>query len=54
MMALRGWRVLCILGDKLNAGGGSLSAVTAMACVEWMKFRELGNEGGGGSCAAES
>ena len=29
------------LGDKLNAGGGCLSAVTARVCVGWVKFREL-------------
>jgi hypothetical protein len=29
------------LGDKLNAGGGCLSAVTARARVGRMKFREL-------------
>ena len=29
------------LGDKFNAGGGCLSAVTARVSVRWMKFREL-------------
>jgi hypothetical protein len=29
------------LGDKLNAGGGCLSAVTARVRVGWMKFKEL-------------
>ena len=29
------------LGDKSNAGGGSLCAVTARVRVGWMKFREL-------------
>ena len=29
------------LGDKLNAGGGCLSAVTVRVRVGWMKFREL-------------
>lgn len=29
------------LGDKLNADGGCLSAVTARVRVGWMKFREL-------------
>ena len=29
------------LGDKLNAGGGCLSTVTARVRVGWMKFREL-------------
>lgn len=29
------------LGDKLNAGGGCLSAVMARVRVGWMKFREL-------------
>ena len=29
------------LGDKLNAGGGCLSAVTARVRVGWMKFRDL-------------
>ena len=29
------------LGNKLNAGGGCLSAVTARVRVGWMKFREL-------------
>ena len=29
------------LGDKLNAGGGHLSAVTARVLVRWMKFKEL-------------
>ena len=34
--------VNCVyLGDKLNAGGGCLSAVTARVRVGWMKFREL-------------
>ena len=30
------------LGDKLNAGGGCSSAVTARVRVGWMKFREMG------------
>ena len=29
------------LGDKLNAGGGCLGAVTAMIRMGWIKFREL-------------
>ena len=29
------------LGDKLNAGGGCLNAVTSRVRVGWMKFREL-------------
>ncbi len=29
------------LGDKLNAGGGCLSAITARVRVGWTKFREL-------------
>ena len=29
------------LGDKLNAGGGCMSAVTARVRVGWMKFQEL-------------
>ena len=29
------------LGDKLNAGGGCLSAVTARVRVGWMKFKEM-------------
>ena len=28
-------------GNKLNAGGGCLSAMTARVRVGWMKFREL-------------
>ena len=29
------------LRDKLNAGGGFISAVTARVRVEWVTFREL-------------
>jgi hypothetical protein len=29
------------LGNKLNAGGGCLNAVTSRVRVGWMKFREL-------------
>jgi hypothetical protein len=29
------------LGDKLNAAGGCLSAVTSRVRVGWTKFREL-------------
>jgi hypothetical protein len=29
------------LGDKLNAGGGGLSAVTARIRADWKKFKEL-------------
>ena len=32
----------CYLGDRLNASGGSETAVTARTRIGWIKFRESG------------
>ena len=32
----------CYLGDRLNASGGSETAVTSKVRIGWMKFRECG------------
>ena len=35
-------RGFCYLGDRVNAGSGCETAVTARARIGWVKFRECG------------